>query len=309
MDFEDISNMGSEDQIRALRAQEIKDIANRKQALQEKSKAIGEYAAKAPQGDPALTELLTTASDTWAGTNLAKNLKPDPSLTQGQNVEKLRAALLKEEQDLSEAQRDMIKQAVNADLAKQRMNYGMAKENTFSQEDIQKYRSELSNREPYKGLQAAQKLRESTKQFRDLVTKHGGVFRGTTVRDMEALRTSMALAFKEAAALGALTGADMTLIDQTIPNAIIDSPKAFYEWVAKGGKQGVISALDVFDNEILRGANNTVNSLKDTYPMLQNDKIITRWHPTFKAESALAAKPAAQSGSIRDQLKTMYGKK
>jgi hypothetical protein len=306
---EELEAMDSDEQIRMVRAQEIQDIVNRKQALQEKNAALADYASKAPEGDPALTELLTTAADTWSGTNLAKNLKPDPSLTQAQNVEKLRAAMLKEQEDLSQAQRDLIKQAVSADMMKQRLQFGITKDQNLNPKDMQHIRDSFMRGDHYKLLNESDKLKSILSQYRDKVVKNGVVIAGNpNLAEMESLASQLATGYNKVVGLGALAGQDLALIRKVIPEATIKDPVALFNYFKMSGVGGIIKALDSFDNSLTAEMHNTLDKVSAGYPAIANERIVTDWGKKFSAEKTIATKTPSKTTAAKKMSREEFNK-
>lgn len=99
-----------------------------------------------------------------------------------------------------------------------------------------------------KAIEAGNDLKAKLKNYRDLVSVYGFEAVGKASAEIDSAYSQLKIAYKEAANLGALTGPDVTIIEEAIKPAtdVFNLPGYF----ARGGKEGVLASIDQVDNSV-----------------------------------------------------------
>lgn len=114
-----------------------------------------------------------------------------------------------------------------------------------------KQRKEISVSPEKKALDSGRELTEALKRYRDLVSKYGFEAYGANKTALESAYADLKIKYKEAAGLGALTGPDISILEEAIKPATGRaglSAKLF-----AGGNQGIIKGIDDTLRAVQRG--------------------------------------------------------
>ena len=149
-----------------------------------------------------------------------------------------------------------------------------------------------------KAITAGNKLTTLLDNYRSLVDKYGfdAVGKGRAV--LNSAYADLKIAYKEAANLGALTGPDVSIIEEAInPSAGIMKYPAY---LAAGGKDGVLASIDQVKTNVVNNVIANQTTLKSKWGTYSNDPYIQQ----------LATPPvaAAPEGSVVEKDGAQYRK-
>jgi len=123
-----------------------------------------------------------------------------------------------------------------------------------------------------KAIQAGTKLSTLLDNYKSLVNKYGfdAVGKGKAV--LNSAYADLKIAYKEAANLGALTGPDVSIIEEAInPSAGITRLPSY---IASGGKTGVIASIDQVHNNVTQNIIQNQQMLQSKWGTYGNDPYI-----------------------------------
>lgn len=134
---------------------------------------------------------------------------------------------------------------------------------------------ELTKLPDTKRIDSLTQFNNLLQRYQSLVDTYGTTVRGKARGQMESVLGALQIAYKDAAELGALVGADFDLLDRVIPNATSDN---FVEDTIKSlrgrGKQQILSSLDETINRTQQNVADSVIQLGNIDPRyLQTDYV------------------------------------
>lgn len=169
-------------------------------------------------------------------------------------------------------------------------------------------REAISKDNNTKFIQSAQALARTAEEYKNAVNKYGLSPIGEGRKTLQNIYADLKVKWKEAANLGALTGPDLGLLEDAIPN-VINPLSAASAALIGGGKSGVVNAINTELNRIQRESQLRKTTLETTYPEAVGSDILNQLNistptitkSTTKTTSAPKAKQQAKfTGKTRN---------
>lgn len=151
---------------------------------------------------------------------------------------------------------------------------GMTKEVNLDTPEMKKQRAKLASSNEAKAINAFNDLEGAINTYKSLVDKAGAVaWNEENQASITNAYANLKVKWKEAANLGALTGPDLGLIEDAIPN--ITGKVAFLNKLRSGdAKQNILDAIDLELSRVSRERENRANTLKNIFPDFEGTDLL-----------------------------------
>lgn len=217
--------------------------------------------------------------DTWTGSELGKYYKrPETAQERNARVLDLEMKLQNARQGLSKEQRELMGEQLNAYLKSRKDPLTQAVKEAQIQwykanagkpaqqqtKEAQNLKEDVLKTKESQNVQALIKLQGALDEYESLVKEHGVEISGANRKKIEAAFANLKIKYKEAANLGALTGPDISIIEEGIAPATGVSGAA--KGVMTGGKEGILKGLQQVRTNIESDADVPLNALESTFP-------------------------------------------